>query len=152
MEPLYAWDEEVGTASCVIFYKDKQFVGIACCHPEDDDMRSALTGQTIAEMRATIDYLKYVRDVEIKPQLASLKQLYFSMKHSKRFNPKSYEAKTLIRHIKSYEDDLANIKKMIEQERTDLRQYINQKDAMYRLLRSKRYVEGQEALNAKEEN
>jgi hypothetical protein len=80
-KPEYTWDEECGVASCTIFYKDMEFYGQAACHPDDEDMMSRLVGQTIADMRATIWYLRHVRDNELRPQLQSLYQLYYSMKH-----------------------------------------------------------------------
>jgi len=146
-EPIFSWDEKNGIASCIITYKDRSFVGIATCHPEDEDMKSSLTGQQIAEHRATIEYLKFIRDCEIKPELKSLNQLYFTMAHSKKFNPKSYENKRLQTSIHMAKSDLEAVNKMIDNERKKMYQYINQKEAIYRLLRSKRFVEGQEEIN-----
>ena len=98
-QPEYFWNEEHGIASASIYYKNYTFTGKAYCHPEDRDMMSKLTGQTIAEMRATIKYLKFVRDCELQPQLKALKQLYYSMNYSKHFDPKSYEAKMLYKQM-----------------------------------------------------
>ena len=73
-QPEYTWSERYGTATCTLFYKNYEFTGVANCHPDDKDMMSKLTGQTIAEYRATLKYLRFIRDCELQPQLKSLKQ------------------------------------------------------------------------------
>lgn len=134
-QPEYFWSERYGTASCTLFYKQYEFTGIANCHPDDQDMMSKLTGQIIAEMRATIKYLQFIRDCELRPQLKSLYQLYYSMNHSKYFDPKSYEAKMLYRQISMLKEDLTNIKIEIANIRRSLREYINQKEKDHQKIR-----------------
>ena len=134
-QPEYTWDEEFGVASCTIFYKDMEFYGHAACHPDDEDMMSRLVGQTIAEMRATIWYLCHVRDNELRPQLQSLYQLYYSMKHSKKFNKKSYEAKMLYRQIHSLENNLNTVKQDIAELKQKLTNYIEQKDLDHKAIK-----------------
>ena len=31
----FFWNEQIGEATCIIHTKDKNFIGIAKCHPED---------------------------------------------------------------------------------------------------------------------
>ena len=50
-KPFFEWDEETGSALCVLYYNDKVFVGEAKCHMTDMDMCSEKTGQQIALMR-----------------------------------------------------------------------------------------------------
>ena len=90
-EPHFEWDENLGQATCII--EDSQqrvFFGLATCHGDDMDMKSRRTGEEIAFRRARMDYLRQQRD-DILLELKALKQLYYSMNQSKRFNPKSYE-------------------------------------------------------------
>ena len=137
-QPLYEWDENVGVAWCTIYYKDLEFLGTACCHEDDADMMSKLTGQTIAEFRATLQYLRHIRDNELRPQLKSLYQLYYSMNRSTKFNPKSYESKMLYSQIQNLENDLATIKENIAVLKQDLKQYIEDKEKSHQLIRSRR--------------
>ena len=139
-EPIFNWDPEEGVASCIIKYKNQTFCGVAVCHEEDKDMMSEKTGMEIAYRRATIDYLKYVRDMELKPALKALKQLYYTMKHSTHFNPKSYENSTLQRHIRMYEFDLETINELIVNERKNLKDYIDKKDEFYKKTRISRQI------------
>ena len=139
-EPIFNWDPEEGVASCIIKYKNQTFCGVAMCHEEDKDMMSEKTGMEIAYRRATIDYLKYVRDMELKPALKALKQLYYTMKHSTHFNPKSYENSKLQRHIRMYEFDLETINELIVNERKDLKDYIDKKDEFYKKTRISRQI------------
>ena len=139
-EPIFNWDHEEGIASCIIKYKNQTFCGVAMCHEEDKDMMSEKTGMEIAYRRATIDYLKYVRDMELKPALKALKQLYYTMKHSTHFNPNSYENSKLQRHIRMYEFDLETINELIVNERKNLKDYIDKKDEFYKKTRISRQI------------
>ena len=139
-EPIFNWDPEEGVASCIIKYKNQTFCGVAMCHEKDKDMMSEKTGMEIAYRRATIDYLKYVRDMELKPALKALKQLYYTMKHSTHFNPKSYENSKLQRHIRMYEFDLETINELIVNERKNLKDYIDKKDEFYKKTRIGRQI------------
>lgn len=139
-KPIFNWDPEEGVASCIIKYKNQTFCGVAMCHEEDKDMMSEKTGMEIAYRRATIDYLKYVRDMELKPALKALKQLYYTMKHSTHFNPESYENSKLQRHIRMYEFDLETINELIVNERKNLKDYIDKKDEFYKKTRISRQI------------
>ena len=136
--PIFHYDKETGCSTCVIETKYGKFSGTACCHPDDMDMASEKVGCEIAYSRAAVNSLKYERDNVIKPSLKALKQLYYSMNRSKRFNPKSYEYKMLKRQIECWEFDLAVIGDMIDTERTWIRDYINTKEALYQNIRANR--------------
>lgn len=138
IKPIFHYDKETGCSTCVIETKYGKFSGTACCHPDDMDMASEKVGCEIAYSRAAIDSLKYERDNVIKPSLKALKQLYYSMNCSKKFNPKSYEYKMLKRQIECWEFDLAVINDMIDTERTWIRDYINTKEALYQNIRANR--------------
>lgn len=134
--PEYSWLEDEGIAFCDIEYKGLTFCGMAHCHPDDKDMQSRLTGKTIAEFRATVKYLKFIRDFEITPQLKSLNQLYYSMNHSKYFDPKSYEAKMLYRQIKNLKEDLEAIKEEIQCQKDSLKTYLETKETDHAKIRA----------------
>lgn len=102
------------------------------------DMMSEKVGCEIACSRALIDSLIYERDCVIKPSLKALRQLYYSMKHSKNFNPKSYEAKMLWSQIRNWEIDLTMVCNMIATERKMLNDYIHTKEALYQNIRKQR--------------
>ena len=134
-QPEYTWSERYSTATCTLFYKNYEFTGIANCHPDDKDMMSKLTGQTIAEYRATLKYLRFIRDCELQPQLKSLKQLYYSMNYSKYFNPKSYEVKMLYRQINQLTEDLKENKYLIDLTKSELKAYLTTKERDHKQLR-----------------
>lgn len=137
-EPIFSWDEEYGIASCIIEGNNQVFIGTAACHPEDKDMQSEKTGCEIAYRRAVIQALKYYRDSEVKPALAALKQLYYSMNRSKYFNPKSYENRMLQRQIKQKECDLITTKELIADREQSLIHLIDDKDNFYKQIRKNR--------------
>lgn len=136
----YNWQEEIGLASCVLFYKNLSFCGQAHCHPDDKDMCSELTGCYLAEQRATKKVLQYIKENELKPQLQALKQLYYSMNHSKHFNPKSYEAKMLFHQINGLEKDLCAVREAISDLDREVKQYIEDKDKLHTRIRRAKQV------------
>lgn len=117
---------ENGISTYTIKYKGFTFTGTAHCAPEDQNYANPIVGEEIAELRAIIKYLRYIRDNEIKPGLKALKQLYYSMAHSKNFNSKSYEAKMLYRQLHIKEEELAGIKYGIKSAQEQIKLTINQ--------------------------
>ena len=99
---------------------------------------SEKVGFEIALNRAIIKSLVFERENRIKPSLKALKQLYYSMKHSKNFNKKSYEAKMLWGQIQNWQFDLDTINEIIDRNRKILTDYINTKEALYQNIRNKR--------------
>lgn len=134
----YDWNEKEKTATYVIEYEGNKFVGKAYCNSKDSDMASERTGLYIAELRANLKLLRFLRDIIIPNRLQSLYQFYYSINHSKQFNPKSYEAKMLHRQIKLNEKDLEEIKDTIVIIKSTLKEYIDAKDKVYNLLRKHR--------------
>ena len=137
-EPVFEWNPETGIATCSMSYNNKEIIGMAMCHPEDEDMMSEYTGCAIASMRAEIEMWVHIRDNEIKPGLNALKHLQACMVHSKNYNEKSYESKMLRRQIQNFEDDLATVKEMLAQARLDLKVYLTSKDSYYKQVRARR--------------
>lgn len=131
----YQYNE--GSAVCTMTYKGQKFVGCANCHPDDVDMESERVGMTIAEVRAVIRVITFIRDFEIKPQLKILNHLYGNMRRSHYYNPESYEAKMLRSQIRVIERELAAINNQLADERKFLKDYIDGKDKLYKRLRAK---------------
>lgn len=132
-EPKFIWNEETGIAICTIGGK---FAGTAQCHDDDMDMKSEKVGCEIAYNRALIESLKHEKNNIIIPSLRALRQLYYSMSHSKRFNPKSYEAVMLRRQIENWEFDLNIIEDAIESVQDYIHQYIKTKEELYQHIRT----------------
>lgn len=142
--PIFEWDEEAGVAFCTLTDGRKSYIGTAKCHPNDEDMKGEKTGCEIAFMRAKIEALKDYRD-EIKHKIAALEQLYYSMKHSKYFNEKSYENKMLQKQIYLNKFDLMTTKEIIDAEKQNLKDYINEKDKFYLKTRARRKERAEKA-------
>ena len=113
-KPIFNWEEETGTALCVIYDKDKVYYGNATCHPDDRDMISEKTGCEIAYRRACIMRLKSLKE-EFKLEYKTLKKCYYSMNTSKYFNPKSYEARRIVSHMQQAQENIEAIKYVIEE-------------------------------------
>ena len=132
-KPEFSWHPDSGTAICILTDdKNRTFVGEAMCHPNDTDMLSERTGCELAFRRAKLEYLRTIRDAELKPALAALEHLYGCMAHSTHFEADSYEARTIRKHIHQTRFDLATTKELIASE-----YYIKGKDKVYQRIRSK---------------
>lgn len=142
--PDVHWDAETNTATCVLTDTyDKKYIGIAVCHPDDEDFTSEKTGCEIAVRRAEIEYIKAARD-KLKNELGALEHLYYVMNRSKHFNPKSYENIMLQRQIKLKKSDLATIKEMLTTAQENLRWYVDEKEKLYKKLRFNRKVNSEQ--------
>ena len=132
--PKFTWYEATGTTICEI----NNIRTTAQCHPDDRDFMTRRVGEEIAAARAEIiSYCQY-RDNVLIPGLAALKQLYYSINHSKQYNKKSYEARMLYRQIQMKENDLKEIRAYIKELKEGLRSYIRLKDKGYEIIRAKR--------------
>ena len=130
----FNFDEENGTTICVMKYDNRDFMGTAVCAPEDMDYHSKKTGQEIAFNRASVEVLKYDKFC-LTQELKGLKSLYYSIKHSKKYNPKSYEAIMLRHQMNMRENDIAQLKVDIKTTQQYIKNYINQKDKAYKIWR-----------------
>lgn len=139
-QPEFSWDEMTGEATCILTDdKNRVYVGTAQCHPNDYDMASERTGCELAFRRAKLEYLRTVRDAEIKPALAALEHLYACMVHSTHFEANSYEARTIRKHIHQTKFDLTTIKEMIASEYQGITDYIKGKEKVYQRIRSQEH-------------
>lgn len=131
----FIFDEENGTTVCEMKYDNNYFYGEAVCANEDMDMLNKKTGQEIAFHRACIDVMKYEKN-KLRIEYNGLKSAYYSMKHSKKFNPKSYEAIMLRRQMNMRENDISQLKVDIKTEKQYIKNYIEEKDAFYKKMRT----------------
>ena len=136
-DPLYTWDPNTGTASCIIEYDGLTFCGIAKCHPNDEDMQSEKVGMYIAELRAKIKFMQYQKRID-RAKDDEIKNLLFSMDRSKHFDCNSYAVKRLYKHLKAAMLEVENDRKLIEDYRIEIKRYIDTKDIFYKYIRRNR--------------
>jgi hypothetical protein len=127
-----------GHTTCTLVINGKTYKGEAFCHERDKDMLSEKVGHTIAHERAYINFLADFRDGKIVPTLDALKQFYYTINKSKKYNKNSYESRMLQRQIRLAEEDLATIRSLIAEEKQGLKDYINYKEVFYQRVRKKR--------------
>ena len=142
--PEFYFDPETRVATCALREQNgRGYVGMAMCHPEDEDMMSEKTGYKIALRRMEIEALRAYKRDELEQGLKALKQLYYSMKHSGQFNKKSYEAKMLYRQIKIYQAEINELQLQINSLKDNVKEYIDFKDSLYRKFRAKKTAKGE---------
>lgn len=131
--------EHNGTVTIAhLYYKDKIFSGQASCAPEDMEFMNDRTGENIAIMRAEIEYLKFVRDCELIPQLEALKELHYSFNGNKNYSENSLEARRIRKHMYMKEADLVSVRLMLAAKRQELKDYFAAKDKSYQIIRNYR--------------
>ena len=136
-QPIFSWDAELGFASCILTDGENTYYGHAQCSPKDVDFRSEKTGCEIAFRRACISMYKHYRDIN-KIKLATLKQYYYTINQSTRFDITSYEVKMLNRQIRMIETDLATAKQLLANEKQSLNDYMKAKADFYTKIRENR--------------
>lgn len=88
--------------------------------------------------RAQIHAYQHIKNNRIRPTLSYLKGLYSQMSQSSNFDENSYEAQYLRKEIKKMEQDFKNIKLEIKEIQEYLKDYIAEKDDLYKKLRANR--------------
>lgn len=131
------YDYAYGTSCFAIIYKDQIFFGKAECHPDDKDMESERTGLTIAEARAHIKMMKFIKRHEIQPVVDAYRHLLKNIQSSKNHDPKAYESCMLRSQLAHWEKKLDEIINDIVEEEKYLAEYIAQKDKLYKRLRAR---------------
>ena len=134
----FFFDEDKGITTCTYRTENREFIGKAYCHPDDFDFKAKITGESISERRAKIKYLKHELNCNLRPGLAALKQLYFSVDRSKFYNKTDYLAKALTRQIKIKESEIELLKDIIKDKEDSLKNYIDEKEKLYQRLRKMR--------------
>ena len=131
------YDPVTGETECTIFYDNQIFEGTAACHPADySDFCSERTGCQIAECRANLQALRY-RKKQLKFKIDVLESLYKDIKNSSK-HTYNFEFKILQKHIKNMKKELAEVKEDIQQEKSFLNSYIDQKEKFYQTVRDSR--------------
>lgn len=131
----YAYEDN--TAYFIIHYKGQTFMGKAHCHPDDLDMESERTGLTIAEARAHIKLKKFQKRFEIEPVVNALRHMVNNIQSSTHHNARAYESCMMRSQLAHWEDQFAEINADIVDEEKYLKEYIDQKDKLYRKLRAR---------------
>lgn len=139
-KPQYIWDEETGVASCILYDGNDVYVGTATCHPDSFDMKSEKIGLTIAQMRAEIKALNNYKN-NLKAGYAALKQLYYSINQSQKWNPESYESRMIVRQMQLKQLDITTINEEIQDRKHNLKQYITDHFNFQQKIRAKRKMD-----------
>ena len=126
-----------GETTCQMYYDKHWFVGRAKCLPEDEDMWSERTGSTLAEIKANIKRLRYMR-ARTREEMKPLTLFESRLKCCKGYNHESVEARRLRKEIWLYKDKIQEITNAINDEEAYLKRYIAEKDNLYVKIRAKR--------------
>lgn len=128
----YTYDETTGITTCEIRKKyGKRYVGTATCHEDDKSYQNEHTGRNIAEKRAfLVELTELIKtlDAEIK----IITNLYKEISCGKAFNADSYEAKKMRTKIEEMMQDKNDAIMIREKCKEELKNYINEKNKIYR--------------------
>lgn len=134
MKIIHNWDADNCTATCIIKDKDLEFIGIAKCHPDDKQYAGAITGGYIAEGRAFIKMYQHTKNNVLKPQVQVLEHTLHIIKGNKNYNPKDVAARKLEQELIRKKSNLEMIKRSIQNEKDNLKKYIESKDRLHQKL------------------
>ena len=99
----------------------QKFIGEAKCHPNDSYNKRI--GEQIAEMRAETEIYRFLREA------ARVEENHFrititDMKQSKKYNPKSYEAKNIRRAYWEAKTARKEFNTMVQAMKSNIKKYI----------------------------
>ena len=126
-----------GYTRCDITYKNRVFTGHAYCLAADKDFQSEKTGCFIAERKAFIKKLKFMKS-ELVAALSPLTNFEKTLQICKKYNPNSFEAKKLRKEIYIKRKEIQEIETAIKEEQDYLTYYIQNKDKFYKRQRARR--------------
>lgn len=126
-----------GYTTCELQYDGKTFIGRANCLDQDMDFWSENVGCFIAEMKAKIKMMRYMRS-KTRKELKVLVDFQKRLECCKNYNPKSFEAKRLRKEIYYYQTEIETITNAIQDTESYLKEYIEGKEKVYQKLRAKR--------------
>ena len=132
----YSYNDS-GYTRCDIIYKNKTFTGHAYCLDVDKDFQSEKTGCFIAERKAFIKKLKFIKS-ELAAALSVLENFEKTLESCKEYNAKNFEAKRLRKEIYLKRKELKEIETAIKDEQDYLTYYIQNKDKFYQRQRVRR--------------
>lgn len=117
--------------TCKIDYKDHVFIGETTCYPEDEKYKTERTGYNIAECRAEVQRLRFLRDV-VNAELRAMKRLRSTAHIVKGSNVEKH----LNEEIITLTEKVGLIDETIQDIRDGIKCYIEDKDKVYRLYES----------------
>lgn len=117
---------------CEINYRNHKFIGSTTIHPDDKDFEHESIGYTIAENRAEVKRLQYVRELT-KVELRTLEHLYAT---SRTF-PETNIYHHLVGQIKNKKKKIKLITECIDDYNDFIRQYITDKDKIWNFIRER---------------
>lgn len=130
----YEFDED-GFAVVTIHVADNVFIGTAQCTPDDMEFCSEKTGLAIAETRAMINYLTWVRDIELGQQLKILEHLENGVNAKEKKDKNGY---MIYRATNRCRDEIKFINEEVAAMRKKLKEYIESKADLYDKVRARR--------------
>ena len=89
-------------------------------------------------MRAQIKLMQHVKNNIIRPKIDGIKQLYYSINRNANYNANSVEARAIRKHLYMAQAELTEIKEMIDENKTALRTYLEEKETFKQSIRKHR--------------
>lgn len=117
----FEYQESSGIVICKLIIDNKTYVGSARCHP--DDTYSKRVGERLSYDRASMKYLREKRN-ELKMQLQSLRHLLSIYNQSSQVKKENYEYKMLSQQIAALENDIDEMKYVINEIKEVDKQYV----------------------------
>lgn len=132
MKPTYKHTEE-GLTICTLQDKNNNKIyGYAHCHPEEPQP-SERVGEYIATIRAEINYYKFIRRTELRPQMKALEHVYscIANTNSKLYDKDSPEAQLVWRQYWRLREDYKIIGEIIEELKNALNLYLQEREKYF---------------------
>lgn len=131
------YDTNTGISIVMIEHLGKKFSGQAYLHPDDKDNVSEFAGCEYAEIRATIDALKYERKLK-KHDYKVIENFIKACNCYNNFNKESLSAKVMYRQLNRKRKEINDITKEIEKFKGELQELISRREKIMEKMKSKK--------------
>jgi len=131
------YDTETGISLVILEHLGRKFAGNAYLHPDDKAIASEIAGCEYAEIRATIDALRYERKLK-KHDYKVIENFIKACNCYNNFNKDSLSARVMYRQLNRKRKEINDITKEIEKFKGELQELISRREKIMEKMKSKK--------------
>ena len=131
------YDTDTGISIVMLEHLGKKFAGQAYLHPDDEATASEIVGCEYAEIRATMNALKYERKLK-KHDYKVIENFIKACNCYNNFNKESLSARVMYRQLNRKKKEINDITKDIERFEGELKELISRREKIMEKMKSKK--------------
>ena len=131
------YDTDTGISIVMLEHLGKKFAGQAYLHPDDEATASEIVGCEYAEIRATMNALKYERKLK-KHDYKVIENFIKACNCYNNFNKESLSARVMYRQLNRKKKEINDLTKDIERFEGELKELISRREKIMEKMKAKK--------------